>query len=148
MCYWCGSLETANHLFFSLLIFGSVWNYILQWVGLNMALPFVASDHFNQFGFGGGGTRVRQSFLNGIWFAIVWEIWKERNNFQEYKLLDLVLLDIIKLLSYSWLKEKFVQFSLNYHGWWLGPLPIRALASCCFFLFFGFLFLLLAFSFL
>ena len=55
----CGSLEIPNHLFFHCSFFGLVWNYILQWVGLSMALPFVDSDHFNQFGFGGGGTRVR-----------------------------------------------------------------------------------------
>jgi len=67
----CGSLETLDHLFFHCSFFGSVWNNILHWIGLSMALPFVASDHFNQFDFGGGGPRVRHSFMCVIWFATV-----------------------------------------------------------------------------
>ena len=119
----CGSLETVDHLFFHCSFFGSVWNNILHWIGLSMALPFVASDHFNQFGFGGGGPRVRHSFMCVIWFATVWEIWKDGNNmiFIEKECPILRLVDKIKLLSFSWSKEKFVQFSLNYHGWRLNP---------------------------
>jgi hypothetical protein len=122
----CGSLETVDHIFFHCSFFGSVWNNILHWIGLSMALPFVASDHFNQFNFGGGGPRVRHSFMCVIWFATVWEIWKERNNriFNGKECPILRLVDKIKLLSFSWLKETFVQFSLNYHGWWLNPLAV------------------------
>jgi len=67
----CGSLETVNHLFLHCAFFGLVWNCILRWVGLSMVVPFYASDHFNQFGLGGGGPQVRQSILNVIWFATV-----------------------------------------------------------------------------
>jgi len=90
-----------------------------------MVLPFGATDHFNQFDFGGGGPRMRHSLLSVIWYATVWEIWKERNNriFKGKECSILRLVDKIKLLSFSWLKEKF-QFSLNYHGWWLSPLAM------------------------
>jgi len=73
-----------------------------------------------------GGPRVRHAFFSVIWFANVWEIWKERNNgiFNGKDCSILRLVDKIKLLSFSWLKEKFVQFSLNYHGWWLSPLAM------------------------
>jgi len=75
-----------------------------------MVLPFSASDHFNQFCFDGGGPRVRHSILYVIWFATVWEIRKERNNmiFNDKECSILRIVDKIKLLSFSWLKEKFV----------------------------------------
>jgi len=122
----CGSLKIVNHLFLHCSFFGSVWNYILQWIGRSMVLPFVASYHFTQFGYGSGGPRVRHAFFSVIWFANVWEIWKERNNgiFNGKDCSILRLVDKIKLLSFSWLNEKFVQFSLNYHGWWLSPLAM------------------------
>jgi len=99
---------------------------------------FYALDHFNQFDFGGGGPQVRQSVLNVIWFANVWEIWKERNNriFNGKECSIMRLVDKIKLLSFSWLKEKFVQFSFNYHGWCLVPSQCWATSSCYFFRFF------------
>ncbi|XP_024642145.1 uncharacterized protein [Medicago truncatula] len=122
----CGSLETASHLFLHCFIFGSVWHFIIRWVGISSVLPYYATDHFPQFSFGGGGSKVRQSILQVIWFAIVWEIWKERNsrtfNGKECSIMRLV--DKIKLLSFSWLKAKFVHFRFNYHGWWLSPLAM------------------------
>lgn len=62
------------------MFFGSVWNLILRWIGLSTVAPFLPSEHFTQFNFGGGGPQMRQSLLNVIWFATVWELWKERNN--------------------------------------------------------------------
>jgi len=88
-----------------------------------MVLPFLASDHFNQFDFGGGGLRMQHSFMCVIWFATVWEIWKEINNriFNRKDCPILRLVDKIKLYFFSWLNVNFVQFFLNYHGWWLSP---------------------------
>ena len=120
----CGSLEDVNHLFLHCSFFGSVWNFILRWVGLSSAAPFSPPDHFTQFRLGGGGPQMRQYLLTVIWFATVWELWKERNNmifkFKECSILRLV--DKIKLLSLSWLRMKYVHLSFNYHGWWLNPL--------------------------
>ena len=91
-----------------------------------MVAPFDGSYHFTQFILGGGGSQVHNTFLKTIWFATVWEIWKERNNgiFKDKECLIMCVLDKIKSLSFSWLKEKFVQLPLNYHGWWLSPLAM------------------------
>ena len=112
MTFVYGFLKTINHLFFHCSIFGSVWNYILQWIGITMVLPFSVSDHFNHFGFGGGGPRVRHSIIYVIWFATVWEIWKERNNriFNDKQCSILRMVDKIKLLTFLWLKEKLCNF--------------------------------------
>jgi len=54
-----------------------------------------------------------------LWFATVWEIWKERNNMlfngKEFSILKVV--DKIKSFSFMWLKAKFASLPLNYHGW-------------------------------
>jgi len=56
-----------------------------------------------------------------IWFSCVWVIWKEWNNrvFDQKKESIHRLLDKVKLLSYQWLKEKYVSLACDYHGWWL-----------------------------
>jgi len=51
-----GSMKTVNHLFLHCSVFGTVWNYILCWIGLSTAVPLTISDHFSQFCLGGGGT--------------------------------------------------------------------------------------------
>jgi len=123
--YGCDSMETVDHLFLHCSLFGTVWNHILCWIGFSTVVPLHVSYHFTQFCVGGGGSQVQQTILNVVWFAIVWEIWKERNNkiFNDKECLILRIVDKIKSLSYSWLREKF-QVSLNYHGWWLSPLAV------------------------
>ena len=84
------------------------------------------SNHFNQFSFSGGIFKVRRSILQAIWFATVWEIWKERNNrlFNDKVCSIIQVVEKIKILAYSWLKVKFVSLPFNYHGWWLSPFAI------------------------
>jgi hypothetical protein len=40
-------------------------------------MPNNAPNHFNQFSFLGGVAKSKQNILQAIWFATVWEIWKE-----------------------------------------------------------------------
>ena len=100
-----------------------------------MVAPFDVSDHYTQFIFGSGGPQVQNTLLNAIWLAIVWEIWKKINNrilnVKDHSIMHIV--DKIKSISFSWLKEKFVRFSFNYHGWWLSRLAMLATNSCYFF---------------
>jgi len=120
----CGSLKTLNHLFLHCSTFGAVWYYIYGWLGISSTTPYVVADHFIQFSYGSDGSKVRQAIMHLIWFATVWEIWKERNNrifiAKECSITQVV--DKIKLLSYRWLKVKTVDCLFNYHGWWLNPL--------------------------
>jgi len=101
---------------------------LLVCVLLNVALWKLLIIYFYiaQFSVGGGGSQVLNTLLNVIWFATVWEIWKERNNkiFKDKDCSIMRIVDKIKSISFSWLKEKFVQFSFNYHGWWLSPLAM------------------------
>jgi hypothetical protein len=76
----CGEVESSSHLFLNCNLFGTVWNYLLRWLGVSFVLHGDASSHYYQFSFIGGDAKSRRSILQVIWFATVWEIWKERNN--------------------------------------------------------------------
>jgi len=45
----CDSLETSSHLLLHCRIFGEVWNFIHNWLGVCSVLPNVLADHFIQF---------------------------------------------------------------------------------------------------
>jgi len=76
----CGSLEIADHLLFRCDPFSIVWFAVLQWLGISSVPPEGYRDHFTQFSHMAGLPRSSYSFLQLIWMACVWVIWKERNN--------------------------------------------------------------------
>jgi len=92
-------------------------------LGISTIIPYTLSNHIAQFVFAAGSTKTRQSIMQVLWFATVWEIWKERNNriFKAKECSIIQVVDKIKSLSYMWLKTKFASLPLNYHGWWLYP---------------------------
>ena len=99
----CGEVETSSHLLLHCTMFGYVWFHILRWLGLAAVLPGDVTSHFYQFGFIGGVAKTRRSFLQVIWFAMVWEIWKERNNriFNDKICSISQVVDKIKALTFS-----------------------------------------------
>jgi len=122
----CDSLESSNHLFLHCNVFGSIWHLIYRWLDISAAVLFHVPDHFNQFSYNGGISKDRRSILHVIWFAIVWEIWKERNNrlFNVKECSVIQVVDKIKSLTFAWLKAKFASLPFNYHGWWLSLFTI------------------------
>jgi hypothetical protein len=71
-----------------------------------------------------GLPRETHLFLRIIWFAIVWVLWKERNNhvFQNAVCSSSELLEKVKLNSFLWLKANQATFMYNYHDWWKHPI--------------------------
>jgi len=122
----CDLVESSSHLFLHCNIFGSVWHSIYNWIGVSVTNPFYVPDHFHQFSFSSGIGNKRRSLLQVIWYATVWEIWKERNNrlFKGNECPVLQVVDRIKAISYMWLKEKYITLPFNFHGWWLSPFTI------------------------
>jgi len=122
----CGVIETSTHLFFHCNLFSSVWNHIFLWLGVVTAMPHDVTGHFNHFSHLGGFSKSRHSITQVIWYATVWEIWKERNNriFNAKASSILQVVDRIKLLTFQWLKVKFATLPFNYHGWWLSSFTL------------------------
>jgi len=91
-----------------------------------MVAPQHLQKHFIQFSYIAGSSKVRQSILQVIWFATVWEIWKERYNrlFTDKIYTVTQVVDKIKSLTFMWLKAKFNTFPFNFHGWWLSPFTL------------------------
>jgi len=59
----CGSIKTAQHLFLSCPCFGSLWGLVRAWLNISAADPFHLQDHFIQFAYSSGGSRVRRDFM-------------------------------------------------------------------------------------
>jgi len=109
-------LKTTTHLFLHCSTFDSVWQYLLRWLGFSTALPLGVIDHFNQFSLDDGTVKARGAILQVNWFATTWEIWKERNNrlFNGKQSSILQVVDKIKSLAFTWLKEKYPYSPLQF----------------------------------
>jgi len=119
-------METSSHLLLHCDFFGTVWFFILRWLGIYTVMPYDVISHFTQFSFIGGAAKSKRYILQVIWYATVWEIWKERNNrvFSEKQWSIQQMVDKIKSVTFMWLKGKYVHLPFNYHSWWLSPFTI------------------------
>jgi len=120
----CGCQETTSHLFFRCDFFGSLWHLVYQWIGIIFTPPESVRDHLHQFGHLAGLPRFTHSFLQVIWHADCWVVWKERNNrIFSHTAKDLeTLLESVKFLSFAWLKAKRIPSAFSYADWWRHPL--------------------------
>jgi len=111
----CGSLENVEHLLLGCALFSLVWTQVLLWLGLSYVAPVGCRDHYIQFGHMAGLPHLSHSFLQLIWLACVWTIWKERNNriFNQMATSITMISDKVKLLSFQW-----HSFAFSYHDWW------------------------------
>ncbi|KHN30246.1 hypothetical protein glysoja_047154, partial [Glycine soja] len=98
-----------------------VWNACYGWINLSVVLPHSISDHFCQHHLV-GVNRSKQIRWKVLWCAVVWMIWKTRNDitFNNYEFHLQNLLQGVLFHSKSWIKAyddsfcySFAQWSLN-----------------------------------
>jgi len=104
----CDVIETISHLFLACSISLTLWSSVWSWLGLYAVSHNEMRDHHIQFCYMAGLPRCTHSFLQGIWYACVWVIWKNRNNiiFKNEASRAFVLLEKVKLNSFLWMKAK------------------------------------------
>jgi len=120
----CEIIESAEHFFLACGNSVILWSLVSAWLGLSLVHHIDLRQHFHQFCLMAGLPRSTQSFFTGIWFATVWEIWKDRNNhiFQNEKTHVLGLLEKVKRISFLWMKARNASFIYCYYDWWTHPL--------------------------
>jgi len=122
----CGSTETVNHLFFPLLCF---WDSLELYSPLDWSLyrnPAYCFRSLYSILFGWWrNSGVALNFKRHLVCYYVKNMGKRNNRiFNDKECPIMRIVDKIKSFSFSWLKEKYFQISLNYHGWWLSPLAM------------------------
>jgi hypothetical protein len=87
-------------------------------------------DHFHHFCNMAGMPRTSHSFFKVIWYACVWNIWKDRNNrvFNNKTSDPNIILDSVKLTSFLWLKAHSPSFVFDFQDWWRHPLLCMGLS--------------------
>jgi len=62
--------------------------------------------------------------FNAIWLACFRNIWKERNNrlFDRKDSSSYLILDLMKIQVWWWIKARFKSFSFDLRHWWFYPL--------------------------
>ena len=86
--------------------------------------PGELHDHYIQFSYMAGLPHSTHSYLQGIWYACVWVIWKDRNDriFKNEASHPYVLFEKIKFNFFSWMKAKHISFNYAYYEWSTHPL--------------------------
>ncbi|AES67320.1 hypothetical protein MTR_2g089320 [Medicago truncatula] len=94
------SVGKGNHTLF----WTDVWLGGVRFVSGLAVPPQVLPDYFIQFSYIGRSEKVWRPISQDIWFATVWEIWKERNNrlFMDKTCSTLQVADKIKSLTFMW----------------------------------------------
>jgi hypothetical protein len=120
----CETEESANHLFIHCDVFGSLWQHIRAWIGVQGVDPFSITDDFLQFIHYTGTSKARRSFLQLLWLLGIWIIWSERNNriFTNVETPINQLLDKVKFHSLWWMKANNAKFVYGVQRWWSDPL--------------------------
>jgi len=67
----CGEIETSSHLLLHCDFFGTVWFFILRWLGFYSVMPYDLISHFTQFSFIDGVAKSKRYILQVIWYATV-----------------------------------------------------------------------------
>ena len=76
-CKYCGKLETRNHLFFNCNIAQIIWVWVR--ISLRWFVRPVSLQHFEDM-LGGGGGYINDFNVFFILAAVVWSLWKTRND--------------------------------------------------------------------
>jgi hypothetical protein len=116
-------LEGEGHLFGSCAFAAVLWDKVFHWLGWGGGVPRDPLLIFRKFkGCRGIGKRLKG--LVAIWHAVVWGIWKVRNDLI-FNLTTLIIDEVfygITMLSWKWLCAKKKGVPCSFYEWTVCPL--------------------------
>jgi len=107
-CPLCNSTEkTVQHVLFECVVTQKVCDNCDRWIDIHSVRPNFAASHFMSFNLIRCRKKVN-SMWRGMWVAIVWELWKHRNNvvFNDRVVDDSEIFVLAQLRGWSWTKFK------------------------------------------
>jgi len=98
----CGELEDRDHLFFRCDVYDRIWLLVSKWLGIDSVYNDNIFTHSSQFCSNGGFSKSSRTMFTIIWIAVVFVVWKDRNNriFQNKSNKLLALAEKAKLQTY------------------------------------------------
>lgn len=120
----CGGEEDRDHLFFRCDFYGRLWLLVSEWIGIATVSHGDAFSHSDHFGNLGGFSHRSKTAFAIIWIAVLFVIWKDRNNriFNNQVTQLVALAEKVKLQTFWWLKANFILFDFDYPSWRRQPL--------------------------
>jgi len=123
LCELCLAYEeNAEHLFFSCSVTQKVWTLRDRWKGLSSMHHNKARDNFQDFHL--VNLNSRQNIVwQGMWLAIIGEIWKHRNRvvFKQRKVDSIEIFGLAQVTTWVWMKHKIQSVQFSYSDWYLSP---------------------------
>lgn len=108
VCPFCNSeMENPNHLLLQCHFSWSIWSLCIKWWGCQWVCPPTLIDLMLSW-FSNCFRGVEKCIWESIFFAVIWSIWKARNNliFSNTQVEKLNLLDVIQRRVAFWVKAK------------------------------------------
>jgi hypothetical protein len=111
-------VEKESHLFGVCAFASALWRKLFNWFGWNGLVPRDLRHIFEKFNVGRGNGK-RLNGLLVVWHAVVWAIWKTRNDLifhEKVPVLEDVFQGII-LHSWKWLCVKKMGVGCSFYEW-------------------------------
>lgn len=124
LCPLCmTSEETVDHLFRSCAIVRDIWNWFTNWCNIK-EVQDSNLEHFLLSISDQGKSRNQQKFLEAAYGAVLWFIWKERNNvvFNGKHFSGSSIIVKVQASLFTWIKYRSNRKSIIWFMWCCNPL--------------------------
>jgi hypothetical protein len=123
VCPLCNdAVETESHLFLHCRVSAKLWYDIIWWIDNSLMLSWNVKDSFPLL-VGCGVGKMGKKGLMIIWHALVWTIWKTRNNriFNNGAVDNEEMLETVKRLSWQWFIGRLAKAPCLFYEWRWNP---------------------------
>ncbi|XP_057452847.1 uncharacterized protein LOC130744703 [Lotus japonicus] len=124
LCPFCNRIEECcDHLFCTCSRSFDVWNAVYRWLGFETVLPASSESLFSQFSFVGRNKKQRLAEIT-VWMASCWSLWITRNSviFKDGVWDGGLVVELIQVRTWHWLKEKVREFHYSLYEWKSNPI--------------------------